>query len=413
NMNHNDKDNFTSDNKENDFSLDIKTNNVSNEGTIIIEPTTEHKKHKIRAKPLPVLGIVAMLLIASILGGVVGGVTQYYISSNNQPQGITKENNLKQGVPGAILQKNSITKVAEDVGPAIVGISITKNSWLEATSDESSGSGIVFDSNGYIVTNQHVIAGGTKIMISLPNGKKVPAKVIGQDAKTDLAVLKVEEKGLTAAKFGNSDGLRVGDTVIAIGNPLGEEFAGSVTSGIVSAKGRNMSINQDGYSRTYNGIQTDASINPGNSGGALLNEVGEVIGINTLKIKSAEGMGFAIPINEVKLVTKELMEAGYIKRPFLGVGTVYLDEETAKMYSIPSGMGVQKVVQGSAAYIAGIIPGDIIVEIDGKKVTGESDLTDIVNKKKVGDTISLKIVKENSNTKTVNVKLAENKSDQQ
>ncbi|KMT21183.1 S1C family serine protease [Clostridium cylindrosporum] len=375
----------------------------------------EHEKgtRKEKSKRLPTLGLALMILVSSVIGGVVGAYSISYISPRESAnQGITKDINLNNKVITTSLPKNSITRVAEEVGPAIVGISTTKSSWLDATSSESAGSGIVFDSNGYIVTNQHVISGGTKIMVSLPGGKKVQAKVIGQDAKTDIAVLKVEEKGLKAAKFGSSKAIRVGDSVIAIGNPLGEEFAGSVTSGIVSAKERNMSIKEESYSRTYNVIQTDASINPGSSGGALLNEVGEVIGINTLKISSAEGMGFAIPIDEVKVIIKELIKSGYIKRPFLGVATIYLDNETAKMYGIPSGMGVQQVVAGSAAEKAGIVPGDIIVEIEGKKVEKENQLTDLVNGKKVGDTITLKITKENGNTRTVKATLSESRNEQ-
>lgn len=368
-----------------------------------------NKKNK--TKKLPSLGIVAMLIFTSIFGGVVGAVgVKYFDNFGGSSQNISKDNNnLNTTATTTSLPKTPITKVAEEVGPAVVGISTTKSNWMDSTASESAGSGIIFDANGYIVTNQHVIEGGTKVMVSLPNGKKVVAKVVGQDSKTDIAVLKVEEKDLPVAKFGDSNTMRVGDSVIAIGNPLGEEFAGSVTSGIVSAKEREMSLNENGVSRTYKVMQTDASINPGSSGGALLNSSGEVIGINTLKISSAEGMGFAIPINDVKTITKELINTGYIKRAFLGVSTVYLDEASAKQYGIQSGMGVRQVVDGSAAQKAGIIAGDIIIEIDGKKITGENDLTNAINKKKIGDTVELKVASENGKTKTVKAVLAENK----
>lgn len=368
---------------------------------------------KKKTKRLPSLGLALMLLTSSLLGGVVGAFSYKYFEKPNT-ESITKENNLTtDNLTTTSIPKTSITEVAEKVGPAVVGISTTKSNWMDSTSSESAGSGIVFDSDGYIVTNQHVIEGGTKIMVSLPNGKKAEAKVIGQDAKTDLAVLKVEEKGLTTAKFGNSDSIRVGDSVIAIGNPLGEKFAGSVTSGIVSAKQREMTMQEQGYTRTYNVIQTDASINPGSSGGALLNANGEVIGINTLKISSAEGMGFAIPINEAKTIIDELIKTGYIKRPFLGVGSVYLDAETAKAYGIPSGIGIKQVVQGSAAEKAGLVPGDIITEIEGKKVESADDLTNVMNKKKIGDTLKLKVVNESGKSKEVKATLTENPKESQ
>lgn len=372
----------------------------------------ENVKKK-KTKRLPSLGLAIMLLTTSVFGGVVGAFSYKYFEKPNT-QSITKENNLStNNLTTTSIPKTSITEVAEKVGPAVVGISTTKSNWMDSTSSESAGSGIVFDGNGYIVTNQHVIEGGTKIMVSLPNGKKSEAKIVGQDAKTDLAVLKVNETGLTTAKFGDSDAIRVGDSVIAIGNPLGEKFAGSVTSGIVSAKQREMTMQESGYTRTYNVIQTDASINPGSSGGALLNANGEVIGINTLKISSAEGMGFAIPINEAKTIIDELIKTGYIKRPFLGVGSVYLDAETAKAYGIPSGIGIKQVVEGSAAQKAGLVPGDIITEIEGNKVESGDDLTNIMNKKKIGDTLKLKVITESGKTKEVKATLTENPRENQ
>ncbi|MEG2892752.1 MAG: trypsin-like peptidase domain-containing protein, partial [Clostridium sp.] len=401
------QDNF---NVEDDFNnVDDDFNNVDDDFNQGSTSNGKRRRKPRKTISLPSLGLALMLATTSLLGGLIGGFVTAKMVPTSSGNNVTTKDNLAN-VPGTTTTKNSITKVSEDVGPAVVGISTSKSSWMDSSSPGSTGSGIVFDSNGYIVTNQHVIEGGNKIMVSLPSGKKVEAKIVGQDAKTDLAVLKVEEKNLVAAKFGNSDNVKVGETVVAIGNPLGEEFAGSVTSGIVSAKGRSMTINESGQSRVYNGIQTDASINPGNSGGALLNLAGEVIGINTLKISSAEGMGFAIPINEVKTVIKQLMENGYIKRPMLGVATVYLDEQTAKIYQIPSGMGVQEVTRGSAAEAAGIVPGDIIVEVDGKKIEDQNTLSNIISSKKIGDTVSIKVAKENGTVKTVNAKLKESQN---
>lgn len=412
---------------ENEFEVKDKNiiyeDNFNNENEKInSEPYINYERER-NVKRLPTLGFAIILLTTSVLSGLAGAFGVHYFDKvnntssnvqNSTGNNISKESNLSKDSASTVnLEKNSITKIAEEVGPAVVGISTTTNSWIDAKNSESAGSGIVFDSNGYIITNQHVIAGGTKIMVSLPSGEKVEAKVVGEDARTDIAVLKVDAPNLTAAKFGDSDKTKVGENVIAIGNPLGEEFAGSVTSGILSAKDRSMSINEDNVSRTYNVMQTDASINPGSSGGALLNAAGEVIGVNTLKISSAEGMGFAIPINAVKDVANELMKNGYIKRPYLGVATVYLDEETAKMYNTESGMGVKQVVKGSAADKAGIQAGDLITEIDGKKVKTENDLTNAIGEKEVGDTMKLKINSENGKSKTVTVTLQENTEDKE
>ena len=182
---------------------------------------------------------------------------------------------------------------------------------------------------------------------------------------------------ISIATIGDSDSLQVGDGVVAIGNALG--MGQSVTSGVVSALNREVTVEDT----TSTLLQTDAAINPGNSGGALFNMKGELIGINSAKYASdtVEGMGFAIPINEAKTIIDELIKTGYIKRPFLGVGSVYLDAETAKAYGIPSGIGIKQVVEGSAAQKAGLVPGDIITEIEGNKVESGDDLTNIMNKK--------------------------------
>lgn len=228
-----------------------------------------------------------------------------------------KENKNEQ------LPKNSITKVAESVGPAVVGIS-NKTEGYFGQEDQGSGSGIIFDPNGYIVTNNHVIDGAQKITIKLSTGKVLNASLVGTDRRSDLAVIKVDAKNLPVAKFGDSSKVKVGDVAIAIGNPLGEEFAGTVTAGIVSATNRKIQY----AGAVYKLIQTDAAINPGNSGGALCNDAGEIIGINSLKEK-AEGIGFAISINEAKDIIKSLMDYGKVSRPYLGVaGKTISSEQT-------------------------------------------------------------------------------------
>ncbi len=303
-----------------------------------------------------------------------------------------KENKNEQ------LPKNSITKVAESVGPAVVGIS-NKTEGYFGQEDQGSGSGIIFDPNGYIVTNNHVIDGAQKITIKLSTGKVLNASLVGTDRRSDLAVIKVDAKNLPVAKFGDSSKVKVGDVAIAIGNPLGEEFAGTVTAGIVSATNRKIQY----AGAVYKLIQTDAAINPGNSGGALCNDAGEIIGINSLKEK-AEGIGFAISINEAKDIIKSLMDYGKVSRPYLGVAGKTISSEQTGV----SGAYVAEVVQGSGAAAAGIKPTDIIVELDGKKVTKFEDLADILDTHKVGDTVKAKILR-NSKYKEINIILSEMK----
>ena len=209
--------------------------------------------------------------------------------------------------------------IAKKAGPAVVGVvsKITTTTYFGLSQEqEGGGSGIIINSDGYIITNQHVINGATTVKVVLNNGKEYDAKLIGQDRKTDLAVIKIEETNLPTAELGQSSALEVGELAVAIGNPMGLEFAGSVTAGVISALNRTMTV--DG--RQYTLIQTDAAINPGNSGGALVNKYGQVIGINTVKIGASgyEGMGFAIPIDIAMPIINELLESGYVKgRPVI------------------------------------------------------------------------------------------------
>lgn len=335
------------------------------------------------------LGLILIIFFSASIGGILGGyyVKKSYITPNYN-QDLTKEgSNLSQSPNTADIPKNSITKVSEIVGPAVVGVDNNGRTWGGGTALQGSGSGIIFDKSGYIVTNHHVIEGANSVSVTLSGGKKVSAKIIGGDSKTDIAVLKIDAENLPVAKFGDSSKVRVGDTAIAIGNPLGQEFAGSVTTGVISALNR--TINTDG--KEYKVIQTDASINPGNSGGALCNEAGEVIGINTLKLKSAEGMSFAIPINEAKPIIEALIKNGYVSRPTLGIGYTIISPEMSEQYNIPIGAGIQQVNRGGAAEAAGIKVGDIMTHFDGKEIKEINTLGDILKEHKVGDEINAKI----------------------
>lgn len=339
------------------------------------------------------LSLVMVVFFSGSIGGIIGG---YYVKNNYIPETTGVINNQvssSSAVQTANLPQTSIGKVADIVSPAVVGVTNYAENWgfgssWGGTSENGTGSGIIFDSKGYIVTNYHVIDGAQKVTVTLPGGKKVNAKIIGGDEAVDLAVLKIDEiQNLPVAKFGDSSKVRVGDTAIAIGNPLGEEFAGSVTSGIISALNREITMN--GEANKY--IQTDASINPGNSGGALCNAAGEVIGINSIKVGSAEGMGFAIPINTAKPIIEELISKGKVSRPYLGIGYIFIDQYSARDWNVPVGVGIKSITKNSPAQQAGLQADDIIVAFDGTEIKDENTLKNLLKNHKVGDEVSAKV----------------------
>lgn len=252
------------------------------------------------------------------------------------------------------------------------------------------GSGVIVDPEGYILTNHHVVAGADKITIRLYDGKELKGTVQGTDARTDLAVVKVGAKNLPAAILGDSDKIEVGEWAIAIGSPFGLEE--TVTVGVISAKGRT-GLRTGTYEDF---IQTDASINPGNSGGPLVNIDGEVIGINAMIIQPGQGIGFAIPINLARNIMTELIKTGKVVRPWLGVGLQDLTEDLAKLFKLTEKEGVliSQVTEGSPAEKSGLRTGDIITEIDGKKVQNSQEVVREVLKKKVGETIEIRVIRD-------------------
>jgi len=314
-----------------------------------------------------------------------------------------------------ITQSSSpIEAISEKVGPSIVGIRVTVPSQLKGfffdieQDGVGEGSGIIIREDGYILTNNHVIENamvqnsnklinGAKIEVILPSNteKAYMATVVGRDSKTDIAVLKIDGKNLPAAELGDSDKVKTGELAVAIGNPGGIDYMGSVTAGIISGVNRTLELDNG---RTLKLIQTDAAINPGNSGGALVNSEGKVIGINTVKIAATgyEGLGFAIPINEANEIAESLMNYNYVKgRPYLGVVIDQsFTEEVAKRYNVPAGLLVYEVQHLSAAYKAGIHTGDIIVEFDGQKVTQFKELENLKNKHAPGDSVKLKVYRD-------------------
>ncbi|PKL41971.1 MAG: hypothetical protein CVV41_16095 [Candidatus Riflebacteria bacterium HGW-Riflebacteria-1] len=251
------------------------------------------------------------------------------------------------------------------------------------------GSGVFISPEGHLLTNEHVIAGADEIMVKLPSGKSYKARVIGKDMRTDLAVLKVDaDEVLPHVPIGDSSALRVGEWVVAIGNPFG--LGMTVTTGVVSALNRDLSVDRE---RNYKDlIQTDASINPGNSGGALLNTGGELIGINTAIIPYGQGIGFAIPVNLAKRIVGDLMAYGRVKKAFLGVTVQAITPELAKYFEIPSeGVLVTEVVKDSTAFKAGVVPGDVISDIQGRKINGLDDFHSALDAQRVGETAQIKI----------------------
>ncbi len=287
-----------------------------------------------------------------------------------------------------------VVQVAKNVGPAVVGITnkaVARDMFNRQFEVEGVGSGVIFRSDGYIVTNHHVIDGAREIIVSLSDGNTINGTLVGSDEITDIAVVKVDAKNLPEAKFANSDEILVGEPVVAIGNPMGLEFQGTITVGVVSALNRTIDI--DYADRKLNLIQTDAAISPGNSGGALVNYDSEVIGINSAKLAKTEveGIAFAIPSNIVQNVVKELMEKGYVSRPYIGV-TIF-DPQTAARYgyqlNIDKGVYVFQVALNSPAGNAGLQRGDIILKINDKEVNSVADLRMDIAGHKIGDKVIL------------------------
>lgn len=313
--------------------------------------------------------------------------------------------------------------VAKKVLPSVVGIEVTYtvNSMFfnQSGTATATGSGIIVSDDGYIITNNHVvnnassssssysyysIGEASSVKVTLyGDDTKYDATIVGTDAQTDLAVIKIDKTGLTAAELGTSSSVQVGEFAMAVGSPLGMQ--NTVTAGMISALNRDVT---DSEGKTYTLIQTDAAINSGNSGGALVNSQGQVIGVNTLKVSSTgvEGMGFAIPIDSVKPIIEELMTNGKVKRPFVGITGRAVDAETAKRNNIAEGVYVVSVEEYSAAEIAGIKVGDVITEADGTKVSTVEELNKIRDTHQVGDEMTIKVNRQGSE-KTLTLTLKE------
>ena len=349
--------------------------------------------------------ILSASLSLSLLGGY-GGASIALKQQNSTNTPTLQQSNLTHTNNSASAEILSVSDVANEALKSVVEIrteSVTSDQYMQQYTSSGAGSGVILSQDGYIATNYHVIDGANTITVRDYDGNEYKATLVGSDEKTDLAVLKIEATGLSPVTFGDSSSLKIGDTAIAIGNPLGE-LGGTVTTGIISALDREIQINNE----TMTLLQTNAAINPGNSGGGLFNENGELIGIVNAKStgEAVEGLGFAIPSNIAKTIIEDLMSDGYVSnRPYLGVS---LQDQTNQYGFNKSSTSVYiaSVVANSAASKAGLTSGDQIVSVDGQEVSSASEVKTIINQHSANDTIEITIIR-NNQQKTVQVTLGE------
>ena len=355
---------------------------------------------------LVAVGLVLALLMG-LLGSAIGNslfgrgsTTIYEGQRESSVIDVSKIDTGKLMTPAEVYAAN----VNSTVG---ITTSVTTNFWGFQTTSAASGSGFILTGDGYVLTNYHVIESSNSISVTLYDGKSYDAVLIGYDESSDIAVLKIDAEGLTPVVLGDSDNLNVGDSVVAIGNPLGE-LTFSLTSGAVSALNREITLSN---SVTMNLIQTDCAINSGNSGGALFNLYGEVIGITNAKYSgsgsgaSIDNIGFAIPINHVRGIVESIIENGYVAKPYIGVNVSDVSEETMG-YGLPAGAAVKAVSEDSPAEKAGLQVNDIITAVNGKEISGRTGLSEAVSAASVGDTLTLTVYRQ-GNTISVDVTVGE------
>ncbi len=420
-----------------------KTTSSENAGSGFSAPSPEPKKQKRR---MSAFAIIALALCFSILGGAAGSIGAGLISdrlhsspaevevspvpeaaaeSTPEAAAVTEpeptdaptsapteapKKAVETMAPSGERRLMSAADVYEANVNSTVGIttSITTNYWGYQSSGAASGSGFIYSSDGYILTNYHVVEDSTSITVTMYDGTAYSAKVVGFDSDNDVAVLKIEAENLKPVTLGSSDQLRVGDEVLAIGNPLGE-LTFSLTKGWVSALNREVTLSAG---TTMDLIQTDTAINSGNSGGALFNMYGEVVGITNAKYSSSgyssasvDNIGFAIPIDSVKRIVSELIETGYVVKPYLGISMQTVSSDVQSM-GYPQGTVIKGVVDGSPAAEAGLQVNDIITAVNGKAITTSSELKKIVSRSTPGDKLSMTIFRQGE-TQEITVTLGE------
>ena len=371
------------------------------------EPAPKQEKKKRRYA-----WVIVLALCFSIFGSALGagGVlfAQHYMAQEEEP--VTQEEENTSNILQAQRENSVINIVDIDTSSIMtpaevyaanvnstVGITttVTTNFWGYQSTSAASGSGFVLTDDGYVLTNYHVIEGSSSITVSTYDGETYEAALIGYDESNDIAVLKVDAEGLVPVVLGDSDNLNVGDSVVAIGNPLGE-LTFTLTSGAISAKDRKVTLSS---SVTMDLLQTDCAINSGNSGGALFNLYGEVIGVTNAKYSSSssseasiDNIGFAIPINSIMNIVESIIEKGYISKPYVGISVMDVSAET-QQYGIPAGAAIQSVVEDSPAQQAGLQKGDVITAVNGTAVDSDA-LVDLVGASEVGDKLVMSVYRQ-------------------
>ncbi len=426
--------------KNENLSNNIDENTENESKTEVLEETSNEQQNHVEECDVSVLneeqnkkpkmdkGLKVFLWTFGVIVGLavlflLSAITASYLKNNNinlfssqgsQVSGNTPTLNTKDRTEDE--NAMSAQEVYAKVAPSIVGIVTYNPSKGLISSGAGQGSGIIMTEDGYIITNAHVIGNSNKYNVTVViDNKEYQAKVVGFDVRTDLAVVKIDANGLSPATFGNSDQLAVGEWVLAIGNPGGLEFSNSLTRGLVSALNRSLKSENSSVNSSSKFIQTDAAINPGNSGGALVNMYGQVIGINTAKVKDFEGMGFAIPINTAKSVVDDIINKGYVSgRVKLGISVRPVSAYEAHINDVPQGILILEINEGSNLISQGVKVGDILTKIDGVNTTNTSDLYGELNKHKAGDTVNLTLYRQSalsgqSTTLDVKVTLQEDK----
>ena len=347
--------------------------------------------------------LVALCLVCAIVGGIAGGAGVAAATGSFSKD----QSTIYEGTrPTTVVDVSNVTGKEPLTAPEIyatyvgstVGITteiVTTNGWGQPVSQAAAGSGFVITEDGYILTNYHVIEDADSIQVSFVDGTTYDATLVGGESENDIAVLKIDATGLTPVIIGDSDNVKVGEQVVAIGNPLGE-LTFSMTSGIVSAKDRSITMENG---EVMNMIQTDTAINSGNSGGPLFDMYGQVIGITSAKLSGSssssatiEGLGFAIPINDIKEMVTDIMENGYVTgKPYMGITVSTVPESISERYGMSQGALVESVDESSCAAKAGLEKGDIITAMDGKTVISSAELVEAKKNYKAGDTVTLEV----------------------
>ncbi len=391
------------------------------EGPLSYNEPVQEKPKKKGGRFKKTMAYIAFGLTFTIIGGAASGAAILYGLPNSKffknsalykslgKDSSTQTSAVYDGHPTQLASTGgalTVSEIAKKVGPAVVAVTTqvqgSRDFFGNPGVQQGVGTGMIINQEGYVLTNYHVVQGAQQVKVILSTNKTVNAKVVNYDANYDVAVLKMTEKVDIPAvvELGDSDNLQIGESVVAIGNPLGTDFFGSVTTGVVSALNRKI----DGDTNKSSYIQTDAAINSGNSGGPLINSSGQVIGINTAKIKQSgvEGLGFAIPINAIRNKISDL------SKPILliGIQGVDIDKALSEQHNLAIGLYVQDITQFSPAEKAGIRRGDVIVKFDGKKVTTFAEVNEIKNKHKAGDEISV-TVNRNGNEENLTLKFEE------